>query len=115
MECKAYYFEVCTLVSLEEATVYMPAADEEGKFLMILEDVRPTHVEMQGMMESSLHVFEKTTMNCHMEAMIETKVVCLLEYVDHEAAKDDRAPIYQAFEMSYAESSLEVPSMWLYI
>lgn len=42
------------------------------------------HVGMQRMIQWALHVCQEDTLDRHIEAVVETKVVCLLESVNHE-------------------------------
>lgn len=71
----------------EEVNVDMPVTYEGCWFLIGTKDVRPAHVKMQRTIESNLHVFQETTLDPRIEAMIETKVVYLHETAKHEAAK----------------------------
>lgn len=50
------------------------------------------------MIESALQVFEETTTERRMEAIMETEVVNLIETANHEAAKGEQTPFYQASE-----------------
>lgn len=71
---------------------------EDDAFLMETEKVRPAHILLQPMIESGLHVSQKTTFDRRIEAMIETEIVSFFEAIIHEAAKGEKTLVYQAVE-----------------
>lgn len=87
--------------------VDVPAADEDDKLLMETKDVRSTDVEMQSMIQESLHVLQETALDCRIEAMIETKVVSVLKTVNHECAECKTQLSIRPLKRSYAELSPE--------
>lgn len=75
----------------EEDATDMTVTDKDEELLIETEDVRIMHVEMQRMVESTLHVFQETTLERRIEGTIKT--------------------IFVSF---YTESSLEATSARLY-
>lgn len=69
---------------------------------------------MQRMVYSALHVFQESILDRRIEKKVETKVVSLLGTANHEAANAEKPFVHQLVEISYAESSLEAPSISLY-
>lgn len=51
--------------------------------------MRQTRIEMQHMIEYVLQIFKGTALGLYMEALVETKVVSLLEYGIRKAAKEE--------------------------
>lgn len=92
----------------------MPATSEDDEFLVETEDVIPAHVEMQRMTGSFLHVFEETTLDRHIQPMVETKLVSLLETANNRPSNGGKTPFYQAVEKDYPDLSLEAPSTKLW-
>lgn len=41
-----------------EAATDIPATDEGDDLLVHLEDIKPTQIDMQSMLESAIHIFE---------------------------------------------------------
>lgn len=62
----------------EDVDVDMPGTDEDDEFVIETENVQPVQVEMRRMVESALHAFQETTLDRRIEAIIKTKVICLL-------------------------------------
>lgn len=62
----------------EEVAVDIPGGDEDDEFLLETDDLRSVHVELNRMVESSQHVFQKTILDRRTDVMVETKVVSLL-------------------------------------
>lgn len=82
----------------EEKSLDITAADENDGFLIDAEEVRPTHVEIQYMTDSGLHIFQETTFDYLIEEIVEAKVVSLLETIHDEAARRDKIYVYRAVE-----------------
>lgn len=59
----------------EEHAVYFPTNDKDDEILTDLDEVRPTHVEVQHMIESTLQMFKETNMKSCLGVMVETKAV----------------------------------------
>lgn len=81
---------------------------------MKTEDMRSGHVEMQPMTVSPLHVFRETTLDHRKEAMVEAKVLILLETAYHKVFEGKRCLFTKLLRSMYAESSLEPPPIRLY-
>lgn len=63
---------------------------------METKDVRTLHVRIERMVESVLHEFQETTLDRCVEAIVETKVINLLETVSYKALKGENTFSYQA-------------------
>lgn len=61
----------------EEDALDILANDEHRKFLRKAEELRPTHVEMQCIIQSAIHVFHNSTMDHHVETIVKTEAVSL--------------------------------------
>lgn len=77
----------------EEDSVDMPVTDEDYVFLMKTNDLISTHVDLKRMIEPALYVFQETTLDCCIEARVETQVVSSLETTKREVAKGKKTPI----------------------
>lgn len=84
--------------SKEKDAVDVPATDEDDEFIVESEDMSPAHAEIKRMIESPFHVFQEAILNHRIEAMIETKVVSLLETFNHETARGEKMSVEQAVE-----------------
>lgn len=82
----------------KENDMDVPASNEENEFVLETEDLRPTNVEIQRMIDSALYVFQESTLNHRIGEMVETKVASLLEITYHEAAKGEKTSVYKDFE-----------------
>lgn len=79
----------------EEVAVHMPVTHKDDELLTETEGVRPTHVEIQRMIESALPVTQEATKGRRRVEMLETKVGIFLGNANQEAAKCQKIPVYQ--------------------
>lgn len=84
--------------SIDEDAVDVSVTYEEDKFMTRNKGVRVVHASMQCMIESVLHIFQKRTLDRHIETFLEMIIVSLLDRADHEAAMREKKPVYQAAE-----------------
>lgn len=66
---------------------------------MDLDDLRPTHVEVQRIVESALQIFENSTLERCYAAILEAELVSLLETANQEPAKREKDPVYRVMEI----------------
>lgn len=66
----------------------------------------PTNVVNQCTKESALHVFQETTLDLRLEAVVETEAVSLFVAASHEDTK--------LLRRIYSELPLKAPSLRLY-
>lgn len=76
----------------------MVMTNEDNEFLIETLHVKPANVAMQNMIESTIQVFQESTLDCHIEAMVEAKFVSFLESGNHKTGKSKRTHVYQAVE-----------------
>lgn len=80
----------------EEVTVDMLMTDENNDFLKAAGYMSPIHVEMQCIIELILYVFQESTFDRQVKAMIKTQGLSLLETADYDAGKGVKSSIHRA-------------------
>lgn len=87
MEWAADYIKTWTPSCKEGVALGTKIIYKDDEFVMETDDVSPTHVEKQRMIESALHLFQEITFHGGIEEMIEAIFVGLLKTANHEASK----------------------------
>lgn len=82
----------------EEDALDIPTIGKEDESLIQAEEGKAVHIKFQRMIKLLLYVFKETTVDRHIETLVETKIVSLLEIVNHEVAKDQKTTVYQNVE-----------------
>lgn len=83
-----------SLTRKEEDAFDVTGTEKDDESVMKTDDVMPTHVEIQRMIKSAIHIIQVNILDRGIEVMIETRDVSLHGNATYKATRAENTPFY---------------------